>query len=346
MEPTASDDYPRLTCLENVVARYNTGAGYNTGVGSNPTQGLHYISLPDLEGNIAPRGKFPTAVLEAIQFEELYFYQCFFGTNNSLIVPRAGQGLEVRMTEEQITLLSARLGFLRHEAGLADRLASLRLNPSEILATQAYGCHPSFRLPLALSVHLGLMTQELNLCIYSGTGESTKIWVQQNGQSSPPLKGSLNTTVARKALIPREITWDDMKKATKEQILNDREVTSHEVLGQVANVYIRREDDEGPTNTYDATTCYCYATRAEHYRPVHTIPDRSYFHAYTPGEIVDALSKGHFAPSSAVVLVYFLLKKGLVPGKDDPRNIVRFIQLELTCMNTAVQSSYPNMPLF
>lgn len=153
---------------------------------------------------------------------------------------------------------------------------------------------------------------------------------------------------ARNAFIHEDrISWLYTTTATSRFLSNDDITPMHlaglvkpgnlQKFGRVANVYLHHNDAEKPVR-FEATTSSCYFSELDnpHWVKWKVENNGPLYTEFTPFELIKALFQDRFAPSSAVVLVYFLLHMELIPGDHH-----RLEQLRQLCEGQPVTNGYP-----
>ena len=305
--------------------RGNKDAGKYQYRGNN--KDIRHFYLYDNTGKKFLCGKLHRDVADKIPFERHGF--TIVDGNISSLLPFMG------VTDGQIELLNRQLRDIASDAEAQNNLPWLNESgdPKVILP---YNGHTKLRIPLPLHRHLGLVSRASFATLYFKKDGETRVWVQRlTGQAR------VDTTAWGMLHSDHRYDQDVMRQAIGQQIrMNTPDQDPINItppfLGQLMLTDFHHTDEHGPISTFDPLICNSFATEvASDFTPVPPPGSELKFAAVTPTEIIKMLEQGVFTPGSAVVLVHFLIVKGLGPRGLPDANLVKL------CENDIAQQSYP-----
>lgn len=179
-----------------------------------------------------------------------------------------------------------------------------------------HGSAPSLRIPRSVHLHLGMVTRTAHLILYSIDDHgSHRFWVRSPASHSWP--GKLNTTVITRLRGFQETALNIVNITAKQNIENASAYIGHLRDDRLVAHHCgyREASDSNLPEGYDPTISHgFFAEVAEEWRP--RVKNTQPFQSFTLDELKRNLMLKRFTPASAVVLVHFLKREGLIAEKE------------------------------
>jgi len=176
-----------------------------------------------------------------------------------------------------------------------------------------------FSVERAASPLLGVVTYGVHMTAFVRTEDGLKIWVPRRARSKHTFGGMLDNAVAG-GIASGESPFESLVRECAEEASLEEELVRNNVktCGCVTYFYIRDERAGGETRLLQPECEYVYDLEL----PEDIVPkpgdnEVEDFYLWTLDEVKVALAKGEFKPNTAVVMLDFFIRHGILTAENE-----------------------------
>ena len=194
---------------------------------------------------------------------------------------------------------------------------------------------PKLKIPCGAGPLFGIVTAGVHLTIYTGdTSEDMKIWVGRRAADNPAYPAMLDSTVAggMHPWEPADVTL--IRKVQEETSMVEEfwKANNPEPVGEVR--YFNAIDiDEPKVLGLEPGIRYSFAMRLDpacDWKPVSRSPELATHELMTVREVLKRLVNKEFKPNSGLIMLHFLVRKGVLRlGESDRQEVIDALEERL-----------------
>ena len=178
----------------------------------------------------------------------------------------------------------------------------------------------SISMERAGSALFGINTYAVHMTLYVTTPDGMKIWVPRRAKSKQTYGGMLDNSVAGGLATGETPLGCLIREASEEASLPETLVRSNaKPCGTVSYVHIRDRRAGGEIGLFQPECDYIYDMEID----ADIVPkpgdnEVESFHLWAVEEVQKSLAKGEFKPNSAMILLDFLIRHGILDPENEP----------------------------
>ncbi|CAI7615759.1 unnamed protein product [Penicillium bialowiezense] len=170
------------------------------------------------------------------------------------------------------------------------------------------------------SALFGIVTYGVQLICYANHEDGPRLWIAKRSEKKQTYAGMLDTTAAG-GLGSGTMPIDGLISEAEEEASIPAETvrSKAESMGELTYFHIRGDKAGGESGLFQPEVEYTYTMELDQdFIPKPKDTEVECFRSFTVGEALNALKEGLFKPNSAIVIVQFLIKRGILTPENEP----------------------------
>lgn len=180
--------------------------------------------------------------------------------------------------------------------------------------------HVLLHIERCASALFGIVTYGVQLICYVNHEEGPRLWIAKRSGKKQTYAGMLDTTAAGglgSGTVPINAL---ISEAEEEASIPAETVRAKaEPMGELTYFHIRGDQAGGESGLFQPEVEYTYAMELDQeFTPKPKDTEVECFRLFTVGEALSALKHGLFKPNSAIVIVEFFIRRGILTRENEP----------------------------